>query len=136
MRYVILTIQAVVFVTFFFSALKPSNNGYYRYLGHNYYRYNDNWYYYDILLDDWFDTSTTDYTVPAPLTTADRNSEYYDGDSWQSWMGASDWDDTSYYTDTHSSDSDSSWSWDSDSSWDWDSGSDWDWGGSDWDSDW
>ncbi|MCR5594559.1 MAG: hypothetical protein K6G12_01815 [Lachnospiraceae bacterium] len=110
------------------SALSHQHDGYYNYNNTVYYNYEDNWYYYDTDYDDWF---TTNYSDPGVSTITESYDDYYMSENWTTDMNATDWDDTSYYEETHSS-SDS----DSDSDWDWDSGSSWDSGGTDWDSDW
>ncbi len=129
-RRIVIAVFVVLAIMSFVLSFLPSNNGYYSYGNDTWYRYNDNWYYYDTLYNDWYDADDYDYTVPEQLYEADRESDYYEGSSWDSSMDVTDWDDTEYYTETHSSDSDS------DSGYDWSSDSSWDSGGSDWSSDW
>ena len=112
------------------------HDGYYNYNDTVYYNYDNNWYYYDDTYDDWYQTDTYD---PGVDSITESYDDYYVSEDWNSDMDASDWDDSYYYDETHSSSSsdyDSDYDSSYDSDWDWDSGSDWDSGGSDWDSDW
>lgn len=108
------------------------------YYGVTYYHYNDtiyantrySWFEYDD------DTYSGDYDkisrsdVPSDLldNKADYRFNVNDDVDWAYSM--TEFEDSTYYEDHYTSDSDS------DSSYDWDSGSDWDSGGTDWDSDW
>ncbi|MBO4899660.1 MAG: hypothetical protein J5509_05160 [Lachnospiraceae bacterium] len=112
------------------SALSHDHDGYYNYNNVTYYNYGNTWYYYDDYYEDWYRTDSYDPDVNSITESYD---DYYVSEEWNSGMNATDWDDTIYYSQTHSS---SDYDSDSDSDWDWDSGSDWDSGGTDWDSDW
>lgn len=119
------------------NSAQHKHDGYYQYGNTTYYNYDNNWYYYDN--DDWYEVDS--YYDDAPSVISESYDDYYMSENWSTDMDATDWDDSYYYDETHSSssydsDSDSGWDWGSDSDWDWDSGSDWDSGGSDWDSDW
>ncbi len=96
-------------------------DGYYRYNDTTYYSYGSDWFRYD---DEqgWEKTYVSD-------DFSQSKEDYYEGKSYDSSFEASDWEDSSWYDDYHSS-SDSG----SDSSWS--SSDSWDSGGSDWDSDW
>ncbi len=109
-------------------SVEHRHDGYYNYDNTVYYNYGDNWYYYT---DDWYPISSYD---EGPEEISESYDDYYMSDNWTTDMDATDWDDSAYYEEEHSSSSDYDSS--SDSDWDWDSGSDWDSGGTDWDSDW
>ena len=121
----------ILIVTLISSAINSAehkHDGYYNYNDTVYYNYGDNWYYYT---DDWYPVNSYDYV---PDEIEESYDDYYMSDYWTTDMEATDWDDSTYYEQEHSSSSDYDSS--SDSDWDWDSGSSWDSGGSDWDSDW
>ncbi len=123
---------AVLAATVGLSYASHKHDGYYNYNNVVYYNYDNNWYYYDDYYNDWYTTDTYDPGVSAITESYD---DYYMSENWTTDMNATDWDDSPYYEETHSS-SDSDYDSSSDSDWDWDSGSDWDSGGTDWDSDW
>ena len=108
------------------------SDGYYSYRGNTYYRYQNHTFLFDTDSEEWLDTDQYDIEVPTEVAAGDRNSDCYEGSSWNSGMDVTDWEDSEYYETYHSNDS----SYDNDGDDDWDSGSDWDSGGSDWDSDW
>ncbi len=97
------------------------SDGYYRYNDTTYYSYGSDWFRYD---DEqgWEKTYVSD-------DFSQSKEDYYEGKRYDSSFEASDWEDSSWYDDYHSS-SDSG----SDSSWS--SSDSWDSGGTDWDSDW
>ena len=112
------------------------NRGYYDYGGTQYYYQNSNWYRYDDDASDWVPESTPPEDLP------DNYGDYWEGSSYDSSYGGSDFSDSEWYQEPSSSnddddDSDSSWNsgWDDDD-WDWDSSDSWDSGSTDWDSDW
>lgn len=126
--------------------------GYYSYDNATYYHLDpycdDGWFYYSTDEDTWCELEPA--LVPEDLTH-NATADYYHVDGWDSSTQATDFEETSYYTDYYDYDTDSSSTWydddDDDYTWsydddddDWDSGSDWDsgWdsGSSDWDSDW
>lgn len=123
---------AILAATVGLSYASHKHDGYYNYNNVVYYNYDNNWYYYDDDYNDWYTTDTYDPGVSAITESYD---DYYMSENWTTDMNATDWDDSVYYSETHSS-SDSDYDSGYDSDWDWDSGSDWDSGGSDWDSDW
>ena len=118
------------------------HNGYYSYNGDTYYHYGNHWYIYDAALAD-YGYETSDFSDSFWLEVDNNKNtdviesnydDYYISKSWDSSIDATDWNNTNYYTDTHTSsysDSDSDWS-----DYSWDSSDSWDSGGSDWDSDW
>ncbi|MBQ7679843.1 MAG: hypothetical protein IJT34_08335 [Butyrivibrio sp.] len=108
------------------SRLFPTNNGYYLYNNQTYYQYDSNWFYYDSNVGEWFKTNDYDVYLPPEVASADHNSSYYQGYDWNPNLNVSDWNDSAYYEEYHSSDS--SYDWDSNDSWDSDT-TDW---GSDW----
>ena len=103
------------------------SRGYYNYEGSSYYYLDNNWYVYDDYLSDWSRT-----TVPSGLK--ENSEQYYNSTIYDSNSGASDFSDTSYYSNWVDSQESNSSDWDSGSSWD--SGDSWDSGGGDWGSDW
>ncbi|MCR5511438.1 MAG: hypothetical protein K6F54_10895 [Lachnospiraceae bacterium] len=119
---------------FALSSLGHEHDGYYNYNGTTYYSYDNNWFYYNDDYDGWYQTDSYD---PGVNAISESYDDYYVSEDWNSGIEASDWDNSEFYDDYHSSsDYDSDYDSDSDSDWDWDSGSDWDSGGTDWDSDW
>ena len=112
------------------SALGHRHDGYYNYNGTTYYNYDNSWYYYDNDYDDWYSTDSYD---PGVSAISESYDDYYVSEDWNSSIDATDWDDSEYYSETHSS---SDYDSGSDSDWDWDSDSSWDSGGTDWGSDW
>ncbi|MCR5094013.1 MAG: hypothetical protein K6B72_08575 [Lachnospiraceae bacterium] len=117
-------------VALFIHLFKNTSDGYYSYRGNTYYRYQSHTFLYDTDRNDWLDTDLYGIDVPPEVNAGDKNSEYYEGSSWNSDMDVTDWEESEYYEEYHDN------SYDYDSDYDWDSGSDWDSGGSDWDSDW
>lgn len=107
--------------------------GYYSYDDTTYYYQGDDWYYYDTSSSSW----EREDDPPQELT--DHNQDYWQGDSWDTSTGATDFADSEWYVEpsTSSDDDDSDWGtdWDDDD-WSWDSGDSWDSGYTDWDSDW
>ena len=120
---------ASVAISAVISHVNGRNNGYYRYDNTVYYCYQNDWFVFDDYDDSWYTIS--DYDVPGNMVSQGVNSDYYETRSWDSSVGADDWDNSSFYDDYHSGSSD-----DSDSGYDWDSGDSWDSGGTDWGSDW
>ena len=119
-----LILFCVLFISTFISDfVKGRHNGYYGYNGQTYYSYNDDWYYFSD--DDWHEVP---YNDPAPQTISSNYDDYYMSKEWNSSIDATDWDESSYYNEHHSSDSDSDYDWGGNDSWDSDS-TDW---GSDW----
>lgn len=102
------------------------NRGYYSYQGTQYYCLEDNWYFYDIINDSWYETTIDE-------DFAGHASDYYESDDYMPSYGTSDFSRTEYYTQWEESRNSGS-GWDSDSNWD--SGDSWDSGGGDWDGDW
>ena len=101
------------------SVANHKHDGYYEYDNTYYYRYGNNWTYYDITQDCWYDT----YSFP----DNDNYDSYYIDDDYSNNWGITDVRDSSIWDDWHTSDSGSSY----DSSYD-----SWDSGGTDWGSDW
>ncbi len=112
-------ILAVIF-SIIITPIQNRHNGYYLYNNSYYYDYQDNWYYYD---DDWYVVPNSDN---APSVIRSSYDDYYVSGSWNNSIDATNWDNTSYYNEYHSSSSD----------YDWDSNDSWDSGGTDWGSDW
>lgn len=108
-------------------------NGYYNYSGSNYYCDNDNWYYYDTYDNDWYECNNND--VPWELSDEDKCKDFYYTPNWNSATQMSDFKNTEFYEENHSSDS-SSDNWSSDSDYSWDSGDSWSSDSGDWSSDW
>ncbi len=129
-----LNITAIAFFVFVFIGIagmildftKGWHNGYYSYDDTVYYVYDDNWYYYD----DYSNWQTVSKYDAIPQEIASNYDDYFLSKSWNSSISATDWDNTSFYDEVHSSD------YDSDSDYNWDSNDSWDSGGTDWDSDW
>ncbi|WP_035766734.1 zinc ribbon domain-containing protein [Butyrivibrio sp. NC2002] len=109
-----------VILSFIIAPIQNRHNGYYLYNGSYYYDYQDNWYVFD---DDWYEVPLSDN---APSVISTNYDDYYVSDSWNSSIATTDWNNTSYYENFQSSDSD----------YDWDSNDSWDSNGTDWDSDW
>ena len=95
-------------------------DGYYRVGDDLFYRYGTAWFM-DAAGSTWTEVDGFPY---------DDYSEYYEGSNYDDAWGSSDFTDTQYWDDLHSSDDDSD-----DSDWDYDY-DDWDTGDTDWDSDW
>ena len=102
------------------------NDGYYRTGDDTYYHYGSSWYVGDDY-GNWVET----YDFPA-----ENYEEYYEGQTYDSDWGGSDFTESDTWDDLHSSSgsssSDDDWGWDYDDD-DYDS---WDSGDTDWDSDW
>ncbi len=102
------------------SVANHKNDGYYEYNGKYYYRYGNDWSYFDSVSDDWYDV----YDFPS----SSGYESFYVDDSYSSSWGISDVRDSEVWDDWHtSSDTGSSY----DSSFD-----SWDSSGTDWSSDW
>jgi len=97
------------------------NNGYYTYDSTHYYNLGGTWYYYASDYGNWYES----YNTPGELV--DNYGDYYDGDSWNSNYGTTDFSHTDYYSDWEENRSSDSSGW---------SSSDWDSSDTDWDSDW
>ena len=110
------------------------HNGYYYYNDRTYYDYYGTWLVYEAPYYDDYDSYSNEWTVTEKPFSGNQYDDYFVSEDWNNNIPASDFEDSTYYEEHHSSSSDSNWS--SDSDYDWDSGSDWDSGGSDWDSDW
>ena len=94
------------------------HDGYYRDdTGRYYYRYGDEWSYYDTTSSTWYDDVSFPY---------DDYSSYSVGDDWEADWGITDVETSSVWDDWHTSSS-----YDSGSGYD-----SWDSGGTDWGSDW
>lgn len=106
---------------------KSPNKGYYDYNGSYYYYLGNSWYIYDDILDMWTYTSVDS-------TLNDSYSDYWQGSSYDSQYGFSNFEDTSYYDDYINHNSDYNDDWDN-GDWDW-GGGDWDIGDTNWDTDW
>ena len=118
-------VVVIIMISVFVSSLRENRHrGYYSYDNDIYYYISDDWYVYD---DGWREVSST---APGPATISENYDEYYVSDTWDSSMGTTDWDESSYYDRYHSSNDDN------DSDYDWGSDDSWDSGGTDWDSDW
>lgn len=105
-------------------AMKKPERGYYSY-GDSYYYYQDNsWYLYDD--DGW------SYAFDVDNELTENYDDYFEGKSYSSDYGTTDFEDTEYYSETKENDWDDDWD---DDDWDWDGG-DWDAGDTDWDTDW
>ena len=100
---------------------KHKNDGYYRDGDTYYYRYGDDWSYYDTTVDSWCESYSFPYT---------DYTDYSVGEDYSSDWGISNITGSSVWDDWHAS-SDTGSSWDSSSSYD-----SWDSGGTDWSSDW
>ncbi len=125
---ILLTVVVIAFV-FLYTLLLiivpgAPRRGYYTYEDSCYYYSNDDWYVYD---DGW----TPAYSVDSELT--DNYEGYYEGGSYSSDYGATDFEDSGYYREY-----DRSNDWDSDGDGDDGDvdGDSWDDYDSDWDSDW
>ncbi len=115
------------------------HNGYYEYNNDVYYHRDDDWYIYDtsygysdngiLMAGGWQPVNYGSQHYPDAKVIESNYDDYYVSRNWTSSLNASDWTDSSYYS-NYSSD------WSSDSDYDWDSGDSWDSGGTDWDSDW
>ena len=116
--YILFIIALMLAAYFLLGSVGHWKDGYYRYNDDLYYRYGSSWY-----VDDGYGDWTESYYFPDP-----DYGEYYEGRSYDDSWGASDFKDSWYWEDAHSSDSD----WDYDD-YDYDS---WDSGDTDWDSDW
>ncbi len=101
------------------------HNGYYQYNDGIYYIYDSHWYYYD---DSYSWTEVSKYEA-IPQEIASSYDDYYLSRDWDTSIDATNWNDSSYYEQTHSNDS-------YDSDYDWGNDDSWDSGGTDWDSDW
>ncbi|MEZ3454703.1 MAG: zinc ribbon domain-containing protein [Oscillospiraceae bacterium] len=115
---------AIFYMLLLIIAPDAPRRGYYTYEDSCYYYSNDDWYVYD---DGWAPA----YSVDSELT--DNYEGYYEGISYSSDYGATDFEDSGYY---HEYDQSNDWDndWDDD---DWDVDYDsWDDYDSDWDSDW
>ena len=121
----ILEIAVVIWIiASVFAMFRGNHNGYYTYGPTHYYNLDGTWYYYASDYGNWYES----YDTPEDLV--DNYKDYYDGDSWDSSYGTTDFTRTDYYSDWEDDNNDSS----SDSSgW---SSSDWDSSSTDWDSDW
>ena len=111
-----------------FAVSRLPTNGYYSYDDTTYYYQDDYWYYYDSSSSSW----TRDDDPPTTLT--ENNGDYWEGSTWDSSWGSTDFADSDYYV-APSSSSSSDDDWDDDD-WSWDSSDSWDSGATDWDSDW
>ena len=111
-------VVAVIFVLAVFLMFRGNRNGYYTYNNTHYYNLGGSWYYYASDYGDWYES----YDTPGELV--ENYGDYYDGDSWNSSYGTTDFSETDYYSD---------WEDDNDSDW---SSSDWDSSDTDWESDW
>lgn len=100
---------------------KSAPNGYYNYDNTEYYHQGSSWYRYDKDADNWVTT-----TSMSDIITKDNAGDY----SYNNHEGMR-FEETSWYDDGSSDDSDD---WDSDNSWD--SDDDWSSSSTDWDSDW
>lgn len=122
---IILIVFAVqIVLSSLFSFISRRHNGYYSYQGNHYYNLSGSWYYWDDY--DW--APVTSYDLPDDFSS--NYEDYYEGHSYDSAAGISDFTDTDYYSDWEESNRSSSYD---DSGW---SSSDWDSGSTDWDSDW
>ncbi len=117
---------AAALVAGIFAISRMPSDGYYHYDNTYYYLQDDDWYYYDSSHSSW------QYDNNPPTTLTENSDDYWEGDSWNSSWGASDFSNSSYYEPPSSSSNDD---WDDDD-WDWDSGDSWDSSSTDWDSDW
>ena len=117
---VFLIIAAILAACILLGSAGHRNDGYYRYDGDLYYKYGSSWY-----VDDGYGDWTESYYFPDS-----DYGEYYEGRSYDDSWGVSDFEESWYWEDAHSSDSDSDWDYDD---YDYDS---WDSGDTDWDSDW
>lgn len=111
-----------------------TSRGYYDYNGTQYYYQSDSWYVYDTANSSW------EHEYDPPSTLTENADDYWEGRSYDSSYGTSDFSESVFYDDGSSSstwDDDDDWDsdWDDDD-WDWDSGDSWDTGTTDWDSDW
>ena len=124
--FVIISIVAEIFFTFFGFLFFP-REGYYDYQDRYYYHQGDSWYVYSDIIDDWQRTSIDE-------ELENHYNDYYESAYYDSEYSASDFSSSSYYS-SSSYDNGSDWDddWDDD---DWDVGGDWDSGFTDWDSDW
>ncbi len=125
------------FITGVSNIIQGRHNGYYDYDDSIYYSYNGDWYYYD---DDytysWTPVSKED---AIPQEIASNYDDYYLSKNWDSSISATNWDDTTYYEETHASTDSDDYYYDdysNDSDYDWGGSDSWDSGGTDWDSDW
>ena len=119
--------------TFIVTPFKNRHNGYYNYDSNIVYSYQGDWYY-------WDDTQWTviDQSIPDNKTIiADIEShrdEYYMSKEWNSSYTFDNWDNSPYYQQYQSAETDRDS--DRDSDYDWNSDDTWDSGGTDWDTDW
>lgn len=115
---IIIGLQLLIVI---FAQLGPQQ-GYYNYLGRDYYYFDNDWYGYDD------DTGWSDVNAPSEL-----NDNYSDYEVMFPDSGTSSFESSDYYYESRSSDWNSD-SWDSGDSWDYSDS--WDSGSTDWDSDW
>ncbi len=112
-------------VIFAFNAIQNRlghrDDGYYRIGSDLFYRYGTSWFLDSGSSYGWSEVDGFPYDDP---------DTYYQGSDYDSSWGSSDFSDSTYWDDLHSSDSDSDWDYDD---YDYDS---WDSGDTDWDSDW
>lgn len=122
----IMPVLIVLALLLIFTAIfgRGPNKGYYSYNDGYYYCMGSDWYRYDYDAGYWFRTS-----VDSEL--ADNYGDYYEGSSYNSEYGYSDFSDTEYYEDSTNSDYNDDWD-----GGDWDYGGGWDAGDTDWDTDW
>lgn len=113
--------------------------GYYDYDNTTYYYNDSGWYRYDTESESW------DRDEDPPDTLVDNHRDYYETYSWDSSVGATDFDDSEWSVGSGSysySSSDDDWDdddWDDDwddDDWDWDDDDDWDSSVTNWDDDW
>ena len=113
----VIIVALFLMIPILFDVFSP-NRGYYKYNNNYYYYQSGSWYGYN-RYGGW------DY-VDAPTELRKNYSDYYTSNSYNSYYNIDSFEDSSYYVEPSSSDSDSDWS----SSDSWDSSS------TDWDSDW
>lgn len=102
--------------------------------GTGYYYYDDSYYYY--IGSDWYryddNTGLWGYDSGVDSELSEHYDDYWEGSSYNSGSGVTDFTDTDYY-DSHTNNSDYNDDWDNG---DWDYGGNWDAGDTDWDTDW
>ena len=115
----LIVIAAYLILNFFFTRLGHRNDGYYRVGEDLFYRYGSSWFTDSYGgYDSWTEIDSFPY---------DDAGSYFQGDSYDSGWGGSDFQSSTIWDDLHDSSSDSDWDSDYDS---------WDSGDTDWDSDW